>query len=182
MSALESPPTLGTGWQDPWTTGQIDPHQAHLHPHQMAPHMGAHAMAHDYYGKYQMYPQIATSSAPVNQPMPGYYPGVCETPSTGSNPQQTQSSPSSNSSTGETHNNNSIKKHRSVNFKLEIKPEPLNNTSETLTEGGAPSCDMLLSGAAGIQKVPSLSDCSDQESCSLDIPPTQVGRISQING
>ena len=62
MSALESPPSLASGWQDPWGTHgtQIDPHQMVVHPVHPSQTTGPHIMTHDYYGKYQMYPQIAT--------------------------------------------------------------------------------------------------------------------------
>ena len=142
MSALESPPSLAPVWQDPWTNGAqiMDPqsgvNQVH-HPH----------MTHDFYGKYQMYPGVVQAQMPSNQ-YPGYN---CDQSPAGSNSSDTLGSNNSN--------NNSIKKHRAVNFKLDIKPEPNNDE---------------IQSAGAVQKVPSLSDVSDQESCSLDIPVTQV--------
>merc|ERR1712223_1883489 len=87
------------------------------------------------------------------------------------------SSSSDNSCNSGTNNTGSVgsvtsvgSKKRTVNFKLDIKPEPSSNNL-----GGAPSeLDSIQYGSQGIlQKVPSISDLSEPES-SLDIPIVQV--------
>lgn len=189
MSALESPPSLAAAWQDPWAGApMVDPHTgAPIHQGQIHHgHHGHHVMpTHDFYGKYHMYPQ---AMPPVSTPQPhlqmppiqagsqagSVYGGSAgqysdQSPSAGSNSSAdtlTSSSHGQSSTTAANSNNNSIKKsHRNVNFKLDIKPEP--------SIGEHYSANDVITGS-GVHKVPSLSDVSDQESCSLDIPVTQV--------
>ena len=161
MSALESPPTLGSAWQDPWCTGSptgpiMDPHANQFglqHPH--GPH-------YDFYntGKYPYNPHNPHGDQGIYQGT-GYPMG----PQLG--PEQASSgSPSSGSSS---ENNNLVKEKKPrVNFKLEIKPEP------QVSSQGDDACVPVSSEA---RKVPSISDMSDQESCSLDLPVTQVRPI-----
>ena len=94
------------------------------------------------------------------------------------------SSSSDNSCNSGTNNTGSVgsvtsvgSKKRTVNFKLDIKPEPSSNNL-----GGAPSeLDSIQYGSQGIlQKVPSISDLSEPES-SLDIPIVQVRIIFNKN-
>ena len=64
-------------------------------------------------------------------------------------------------------------KKRTVNFKLDIKPEPLVNSSNSIGLSG--DHDSIHCVPQGIlQKVPSISDLSEPES-SLDLPVAQVG-------
>ena len=89
------------------------------------------------------------------------------------------SSSSDNSCNSGTNNTGSVgsvhsagSKKRTVNFKLDIKPEPLVNPSAHL--GGSAEHDGVQYLSQGIlQKVPSISDLSEPES-SLDLPITQV--------
>ena len=89
------------------------------------------------------------------------------------------SSSSDNSCNSGTNNTGSVgsvtsvgSKKRTVNFKLDIKPEPLSNSSNL---GATPGeLDAIQYGSQGVlQKVPSISDLSEPES-SLDIPIAQV--------
>ena len=85
----------------------------------------------------------------------------------------------SGGSVGSVTSNNSNSKKRTVNFKLDIKPEPsLVNSSNSVgvvSSGG--DHDSIHCVPQGIlQKVPSISDLSEPES-SLDLPIAQVSLL-----
>ena len=92
------------------------------------------------------------------------------------------SSSSDNSCNSGTNNAGSVgsvtsasSKKRTVNFKLDIKPEPLVNSSNSIGGISGDHIDSIHCMSQGIlQKVPSISDLSEPES-SLDLPVTQVG-------
>ena len=169
MSALESPPTLTSTWQDPWsavTSGSI-------------PSMTASTASDvDFYntGKTQMpafgmYPQIGhhhhsqlIHQNPHNQynnPMMGHNHHGGEAGHQHNNNNSMNSDANSSSSAASTASTKKADR-RQVNFKLDIKSEPL----EPINNIGQ---DMCQNNNPGMQKVPSISDLSDPES-SLDIP------------
>lgn len=160
MSALENPPAMPPAWQDPsWAsmeqsmaavahTPGSGQHLMHHHPHHP---QHPHAIPHDFY---QHLPHSTTTSIPAP---------VQTAIHTTSKEMMNSSSNSDHSSEGGKQNNNNNK--RTVNFKLEIKPEPPGSTNGGTGDENQPQ--------NGIQKVPSISDLSEAES-SLDIIPSQV--------
>ena len=156
MSALESPPTITSQvWQDPWcnVTG---------------------VATDDFYGqnKGQMN-QVPAFYHHHHQPLvQGYHashhhPAMMDASQNNNNNSDANSS-STTSSTTSTKAASKPAHQRQVNFKLDIKAEPHDQVSEILPHGGQP----------GMQKVPSISDLSDPESSSLDIPCSQVGFVA----
>lgn len=95
------------------------------------------------------------------------------------------SSSSDNSCNSGTNNTGSVgsvtsggSKKRTVNFKLDIKPEPLINPSNNIgIPGEHDSIHCVPQGV--LQKVPSISDLSEPES-SLDLPVAQVSTQSIV--
>ncbi len=193
MSALESPSTMPPVWQDPsWpamdpsgmaavatastTTASAAAHagQHMMHPHHHHPHHHPHHVIHAAAAaSHEFYQQLHTSSAPMTSqvqsaPISSSAPIVSSTTSSAKDAVNAMNSSSNsdnssvNSNGGKNHNNNN---KRTVNFKLEIKPEPPGSTNG----------DNELQNT-GMQKVPSISDLSDPES-SLDIIPSQVGKL-----
>ena len=102
-------------------------------------------------------------------------------PSSNLNNISLNSSSSDNSCNSGTNNTGSVgsvtsvgSKKRTVNFKLDIKPEPLLHSSNNL--GGQPGeHDSIYYNQGILQKVPSISDLSEPES-SLDLPITHQVR------
>ena len=96
------------------------------------------------------------------------------------------SSSSDNSCNSGTNNPGSVgsvtscgSKKRTVNFKLDIKPEPLINTSNNVGPNG--EHDSIHCVPQGVlQKVPSISDLSEPES-SLDLPVAQVSTLNFVD-
>ena len=160
MSALESPPTLTSTWQDPWsavTSGSIP--------------MTASTASDDFYNTktqmpaFGMYPHHHHNHHQLVQPHQ-YNPmmGHHEAGHQHNNNNSMNSDANSSSSAASTASTKKASS-RQVNFKLDIKSEPLepNNIGQ----------DMCQNNNPGMQKVPSISDLSDPES-SLDIPCNQV--------
>ena len=163
MSALESPPTLASTWQDPWaavTSASTTVHMA--------------SSAEDFYNtKNQM---AAFGMYPHPHVQPHQYPSMGMVghhdhhTGIGHNNNNSMNSDANSSSSAASTTSN--KKSRQVNFKLDIKSEPQdpNTMGQEMCQNHNPN---------GIQKVPSISDLSDPES-SLDIPCNQVRIFLQI--
>ena len=205
MSALESPPSLTPLWQDPWSTvvtasgltgAQVSVNgtedfygSQHLLQNKVnvSPMIGNHQAAfyHSHHHVMNHHHQ-----SPVMVPQGYHHPGMIrndldQNSGTGNQNNNNNSlnsdtnSSSTTSSTISTGNGNGgqIKNtsgstgnnKRQVNFKLadiKIEPDPLSHHNHILPDNQP----------GGVQKVPSISDLSDQES-SLDIPCNQVGLL-----
>ncbi len=161
-------------WQDPWGAAaaaavaaapmpgaeQHQHLQVHPPPHYMQQHQPQHLPhlhpAPDFYSsapQLQQQPQQQPPSAPQQSSPPSSTAGGSAKEAMNSSSDSGSSGASSNSLEG---GNNANKTKRTVNFKLEIKPEP-----EQQQQGEQQQ--------RPLQKVPSISELSDPES-SLDIP------------
>ena len=169
MSALESPPTLTSTWQDPWsavTSATINPMTASTASDdfyntktQMPAFVGMYPSHHHHHHHHQL-----VQPHQYNNPMMGG--GHHEAGHQHNNNNSMNSDANSSSSAASTASTK--KTARQVNFKLDIKSEPLEPNNIV---GGQDMCQNNNPGMN--QKVPSISDLSDPES-SLDIPCNQV--------
>merc|ERR1712223_174639 len=169
MSALESPPTLTSTWQDPWsavTSATINPMTASTASDdfyntktQMPAFVGMYPSHHHHHHHHQL-----VQPHQYNNPMMGG--GHHEAGHQHNNNNSMNSDANSSSSAASTASTK--KTARQVNFKLDIKSEPLEPNNIVGSQ------DMCQNNNPGMnQKVRSISDLSDPES-SLDIPCNQV--------
>jgi hypothetical protein len=153
MSALESPTTLTSAWQDPWSAVTSAAATVHM------------TSADDFYGNSKPLMPFGMNMMPVQPHMhhmhPHHHHMMADHSQNNNNNSMNNSDANSSSTTSSTASN---KVKRQVNFKLDIKAEPQESESGL-------QCHQLQIG--GMQKVPSISDLSDPES-SLDIPCNQV--------
>ena len=202
MSALESPPSLTPLWQDPWSTvvtasgltgAQVSVNgtedfygSQHLLQNKVnvSPMIGNHQAAF-YHSHHHV---MNHHQSPVMVPQGYHHPGMIRNDldqNSGTNQNNNNNSlnsdtnsSSTTSSTTSIGNGGQIKtsgstgngnNKRQVNFKLadiKIEPDPLSHHNHILPDNQP----------GGVQKVPSISDLSDQES-SLDIPCNQVSLL-----
>lgn len=145
MSALENPASMVSAWHDPWNPasngGSVLPPMHHVHNMDFYAHTSLHQATPP--------PLIHKDSLSGSNPS-----SLMNTSSDSSNASTSGGSAGTGSSCQQTNKNNNVRSGTKgrVNFKLEIKHEP---------EDG--------SAVNGMQKVPSISDLSDQES-SIDMP------------
>ncbi len=168
MSALESLPAMPPAWQDPWAAAEHAHHVQHQHQQH---HLQPHFMQHQPPPPHHLSPHhLQAGQHPTTQLHPGhdFYSQQSPASSAGGNNKDGGASGVMNSSSDSGSSSNSGKgggdagNKRTVNFKLEIKPEP-----ELVVE--------QQQQRSSVQKVPSISDLSEAES-SLDIP-AQVREI-----